>query len=203
MNKKQAVKKFLVAIVFSGFLIITLYYFGLGITDDINSGIRVQFYEFYNQDEIDTLILGASPARRGFNVQMMEEQGVRKPFNLATPSQIGISGYYLLREAVDRYDIDTVIYHTSAVRFKSRDSERPYNVQGTYLIPDEMRPSLNKYIFAYDALGEFAYVDFLSQYQRNKGNFSWERMKAILSGFWLCQKMENSSLMKRIRYHSQ
>ena len=172
MNKKQIVKNILAAVCFVGILIILLQCFSMSIMDETKSMKRIKFKEFYEQEDIDTLILGASPALMAFNVQTMEEAGIEDTFNLATSNQIAMGGYYLLKETLKQYDIDTVIYHISAARFKTEESVRPYNLQANYIVLDEMRFSLNKLQYAYDALGEFAYVEFLSQYQREKEDLS-------------------------------
>lgn len=172
MNNKTFWKKGLSTSIFVIILVVLLHCFELSIIDDSGRFIRVQMHEFYNEKDVDTVILGASPAIYAFNVQKMEESGMENVFSLATSNQLAIGGYYLLKEALARHDIKTVIYHASYVRFGTNNA----NMQGNYIVLDSMRPSWNKFAYAYDALGEFGYVDLLSKYQRCRESLSFKTM---------------------------
>ena len=95
--------------------------------------------EFYDQDEIDVLILGASHPERGINSSIVSEQTGKKVFSAASDSQKIYDSLELLRQAVKRYELQQVCfdmsYTNSMSTAKYQDRTNPVS---TYSLADNM-----------------------------------------------------------------
>lgn len=113
------------------------------VVDDASSYTRVTMHEFYNQENIDILFMGASHCYQGFNTGITDELLGVNTFNLGSSSQGMDDTYLLLQEADKRYDIKHVyldLSYSMALKELS-DSSR---LTKTYILTDYMHPSFRK-----------------------------------------------------------
>ena len=76
--------------------------------DDLNSYSRTLTHEFYNQENIDILICGASHVSHGIDSRIADKEFNFNTFNAGTPSQ-GINGTYaIIQQAIKSYKISKI-----------------------------------------------------------------------------------------------
>lgn len=106
--------------------------------------------DFYEQDSVEVLFLGASHMKCGIDTNALTEQTGKNCFTLSTNSQASIASYYLLKEAVEKYpEIESVCYEIS---FPYYSVNVPRSTIATYLVSDNMRSFKNKLGLLYNSL---------------------------------------------------
>ena len=121
------------------------------VIDDTTSYTRVTMHEFYEQDDIDVLFMGASHCYRGFDVRTTDQMLGCNTFNLGSSSQDIDTTYLLMQEALDLYDVDH-IYLEISYKMALLAEDRSTSLTNAYLITDYMRPSLRKELFLLERL---------------------------------------------------
>ncbi|MBO4857147.1 MAG: hypothetical protein J5527_01360 [Treponema sp.] len=76
--------------------------------DDANSYARTLFHEFYEQENIDYLVCGASHVSHGLEANIAGEYFEKNVFNTGTPSQKIDGTYAIIRQASELYNIEKV-----------------------------------------------------------------------------------------------
>ena len=116
------------------------------LVDDSASYTRIMMHEFYNQDDIEILCLGASHCYRGIDPETVSKLTGKKVFNASSSSQTVDVSYAIIKEAVKRYNVKEVYLEISESmaedtgKYKERD-----DLTAMYLISDYMQPSFDKY----------------------------------------------------------
>ena len=130
------------------------------LVDDAASYTRLMEHEFYNQENIDILCLGASHCYRGIIPSIVSERTGKNVFNASSSSQSPDASYALIKEAVKRYDVEEVYLEISASMAQSvGEFDNRTDLTSTYLISDYMEPSLNKTQLLLDASRSEYYVN--------------------------------------------
>lgn len=116
------------------------------VNDDTTSYTRVMMHEFYSQENIDVLFCGASLCYRSFDTDILDNELGLNTFNSGSSSQNIDTTYYIIKEAIDTYQIKKVVLEISpimamAMNIDARDSSEMTEV---YAISDYMKWSLNK-----------------------------------------------------------
>lgn len=143
------------------------------IVDDTQSYTRVMMHEYYNQGNIDILFSGASLCYRSFDTQILDERLGVNTFNAGSSSQDLDASYYLIKDAVNRYDLDHIYLELSPVmalymNIEERDSGK---LNGTYIVSDYMKPSISKAFYLLNASRPEYYVNSFFPARRN-----WEKL---------------------------
>lgn len=113
------------------------------IVDDTNSYTRVMMHEFYDQDNIDIVFCGASLCYRSFDTNVLDSELKANTFNAGSSSQTIAVTYYLLKDCLDRYNVDHVFVELSPI-MASIYKDDITDMTGVYIITDYMRMSTNK-----------------------------------------------------------
>lgn len=149
--------------------------------DDYTSYTRLMMHEFYNQDNIDVLLVGASHSYRGIDPVIVSEKTGKNVFNASSSAQRPDASLALIKEAINLYDVEHVYLETSSGIASStgKFSERTEMIS-TYLISDYMKPSLNKYKFLLRASSAEHYINGLFIGRRDwKSLFDWEHLTSV------------------------
>lgn len=143
------------------------------IVDDTRSYTRVMMHEYYNQDNIDVLFSGASLCYRSFDTRVLDERLGVNTFNAGSSSQDLDASYYLIKDAIDRYDLSHVFLELSPVMALNLDIEERDigKLYGTHIISDYMKPSVSKVVYLLNASRSEYYVDSFLVARRN-----WEKL---------------------------
>ncbi len=143
------------------------------IVDDTHSYTRVMMHEYYNQENINILFSGASLCYRSFDTQVLDERLGVNTFNVGSSSQDLDASYYLIKDAVNRYDLDHIYLELSPVMalymdIEERDSGK---LNGTYIVSDYMKPSISRTAYLLNASRPEYYVNSFLPARRN-----WEKL---------------------------
>ena len=120
---------------------------------------RNLFHSYYEQDNIDCLVLGTSHVHFGIDPNMLDEINGMNNFNMANPGQRYDDSYYLLREVASSHDLKEVLLECSYQCLYVRpvpDSDGSGYVESDYIddpsgyvspwmITYNMRPSVNRF----------------------------------------------------------
>ena len=97
---RESINK-IVAIIFVGISFIGIWQLlRYMIVDDTKSYTRLTLHEYYNQENIDVLFIGASLCYRSLDTQILDESLGMNTFNLGTSSQDMDASYYLIKDAI-------------------------------------------------------------------------------------------------------
>ncbi len=137
------------------------------LVDDSTSFTRLMMHEFYNQDNIDILCLGASHCFRGVIPSVVSEKTGKKVFDASSSLQEPDASYALLKEAIELYDIEEVYMEvSSSIACRSIDYSKRKNLTNVYLVSDYMRPLLNKLQLLLGASASRYYVNSFLPFRR-------------------------------------
>lgn len=131
------------------------------LVDDVHSYSRVMLDELYAQSgEIDTLFLGASHCYRSFDPVVVDERLGTHSFNTGTSQQLPDGSYYLLLEAAEQNDLDTVYLEMFYTGYNQQESsDIPL---ACYLLTDYMSAlSPNRYRYLLEMGGPAAFADLI------------------------------------------
>lgn len=126
--------------------------------DDSGSYTRVTMHEFYEQDNIDMLFMGASHCYRSFNPQIVDSRLGINSFNLGSSAQQLDVTFLLMEEALNRYDVDTIVVDLSDT-VANTTKRKHDDMQNVYLMLDYMKPSLRKLKYTLNASNPDMYVN--------------------------------------------
>lgn len=177
--KKISCKMLAIVFVFA-FFIITWSGLRYISVDDSGSYTRITMHEFYNQENIDVLFMGASHCYRGFDTDVTDKMLGCNTFNLGSSSQFLDTTYLLMKEAIEIYDIDHIYIDLSYGVAKAHD-ERNNGLTDAYIITDYMRPSAKKIFFLLNKSGEGNYANSFLVARRNWQNlFDFQYVVSVL-----------------------
>lgn len=112
--------------------------------DDTSSYTRLTMHEFYNQDNIDVLFVGASHSYRAFMTSVFDERLGVNSFCIGSSRQPLDVSYALIQEAVERYDLKEVYLEMSFTIARSSKVNRSEDLTDVYIVSDYLRPSMRK-----------------------------------------------------------
>lgn len=139
------------------------------LTDDTQSYTRVMMHEYYGQSDIDIIFSGASLCYRSFDTVMLDREMRTNTFNLGSSSQDIDASYYLIKDAVKRYNPKEVYLELSPIMALNIDIENrsSNDMTSTYIISDYMKPSILKYKYLLGASKPDCYVNSFLIARRN------------------------------------
>lgn len=143
------------------------------LVDDAENEIRYAMYEFYDQENIDSLFLGSSLVFCGYDPRILDEVWDENTYLAATPVQKIDGGYYLLKEAIKKNDIKTVYVDVFYRHFRDTPKQRTEEqMEYIYCITDYMEHNWNRFEFLVTASGNDRYINsFL--YLQDMGIIYW------------------------------
>ena len=157
-----------VTCVWSMFVIIwkTLHYM---IIDDRSSFTRIMMHEYYNQNNIDILFCGSSLCYKSFDIKILDKRLGVNTFNSGSSSQDLDATYYIIRDAVKRYNVKRIFLELSPLMAQNFDinNRNSATMVGTYIISDYMKPSYAKYEYLLSASDARAYANSFLPARRN------------------------------------
>lgn len=161
MKTVKGVLKRILAVVFILAVVLgSLKIISKAIVDDSGTYTRVMMHEFYNQDNIDLLFVGASHCYRSVDPALISERTGKKAFCASSSGQFIDVSLAMVKEAADLYDLDHVYLELSASIaaetgwFRERDG-----LTQLYIVSDYMRPSKNKLELLLNATSPEHYLD--------------------------------------------
>lgn len=121
----------------------TLHYM---IIDDRSSFTRIMMHEYYNQNNIDILFCGSSLCYKSFDIKILDNRLGVNTFNSGSSSQDLDATYYIIRDAIKRYNVKRIFLELSPLMAQNFDinNRNSATMVGTYIISDYMKPSYAK-----------------------------------------------------------
>lgn len=166
---KIIVKRAVILLAITGIIISGIFVLNYLLVNDANSYTRIMMHEFYNQDGIDILFLGASQCYYGIDPAIISEATGKKAFVASSSTQYPDVSFAIIKEAIDLYDLEEIYLEISAsmaqyegVIRKNRELLIP-----VYLISDYMRPSINKFELLIGASSSEYYMNSFFPARRN------------------------------------
>lgn len=168
MNKIKTIAKRIIAIimvcvVFIGGWQVLRY----ALVDDTTSYTRITMHEFYEQDNIDILFLGASHCFSGMVPSVLDERFDANTFAVGSAAQELDTTFLLMKEGISRYDVKKV-YVDLSVYLARTTSYKKHNLRPTYFVTDYMKPSIRKYKHLMNASDSGQYANSVFLARRNK-----------------------------------
>lgn len=105
-----SMKFFVKIIVFTALFFVFSGVLAFFLKDDSNSYSRVLRHEFYEQDNIDYLLCGASHVSHGLDTRIADKAFEKNVFNTGTPAQQVDGTVAILKQAVKLYKIEKVFF---------------------------------------------------------------------------------------------
>ncbi len=170
---------------------------------------RILFHSYYDQDNIDNIYMGSSHVYCGVDPNLLDGINGLNNFNMSTPGQRWDDTYFLLRDALDRYDIKNVYleccYSTTTTCETWTDKDQcyqivdwikaPRNYAFPWLITYEMKLSGDKIAMLYNAADADHMLETIFPFVRHRGNvFNWDQINTNV-------KEKNSADYKNYVYH--
>lgn len=141
------------------------------LVDDTLSYTRITMHEFYEQDAIDTVFVGASHCYRSFVPSIINEKAGVCSFNLGSSNQQIDLSFLLMQEAVEKYDIKNIIVEVSFnMATYGVVREDKLGIKNAWIITDYMKPSIRKYIYLLRASNSDHYANSFFVARRNWKN---------------------------------
>lgn len=134
------------------------------ITDDTAYMTRITFHDFYEMDQIDSIFIGASHGLKGIDAETLSEQLGEEVFVAATSSQEMMGSYYILKDAISRYDLKNVYLEISPAIMKM-DRER--SDTSVYIITDYMKNFCIKTQYIFHAFQSDGWIPAFFRVRRN------------------------------------
>ena len=141
------------------------------LVDDAGSYTRLTMHEFYEQENIDELFVGASHCYNGLNPYVFDERSGKNTFNAGSALQLMNVSYTLIQEAVERYDVEHIYLEVSySVAHKNKWGGDSI-LTSIYTIADYLKPSVKKARLLTTASGPEYYVNNFFPARRN-----WDKL---------------------------
>ena len=152
------------------------------LVDDTQSEVRSVMREFYQQENIDTLLIGSSLVYCGYDPRILDEVWGENTYIAGTPIQKVDGSYYLLKEALKKNDIKTVYVDTYNRHYIDEPEERTQgHMELVYYITDYMRDGWNRFEFLINASGSEHYLNsFFIPARYGNDLLDLERMEKII-----------------------
>lgn len=152
-------------------------------SNDTTSWARIELHELYEQEDIDSIFLGASHVYSGINPAIADTAWGQNTFNCSTSAQRIDISYLLLKEAERVADIDTC-YLEISVNGVTRGVEEG-TLQEVCRVSDYMKPSWNKLTYMLTTIQPQDYMNAFCRARRNwKSVYSFRTMKETISQKW-------------------
>lgn len=133
------------------------------VVDDTEYSTRITFHDFYEMEDVDNLLIGPSHVFRGLDAEQLSNEVGEEFFCLSTSSQKMIGSYYVLKEALEEYDLKKVYLELSpAVMGEVNEPEST----STYIITDYLENFPNKVEYLLDRFSEDELVSAFSPLKR-------------------------------------
>lgn len=123
--------------------------------DDTNSYTRITMHEFYDQDNVDVLFMGASHCYRGFYTDIVDNMTGMNTFNLGSSSQPIEVTYLLMQDAIKRYNVKHIYVDLSYNIARNVDMD----LSLSYIITDYMKSSIEKVAFLLKYSDDDTYIN--------------------------------------------
>lgn len=138
-------------------------------------------HEFYEQENIDILMVGASHCFRGIDPSIISENTEKNVFLASSSRQNPDASFAILKEAVKLYDVEQIYLEMSVtIALETGQYKEREDLTRTYLISDYMRPSLNKVSFLLGASSSKYYVNgFWIAKRTELQDFSWNAIAEL------------------------
>lgn len=146
------------------------------ITDDTEYMTRITFHDFYEMEQVDSLFVGASHGLKGVNAEMLSEKLGEEVFVAATSSQDVLGSYYILRDAIGRYDLQNVYLEISPAIM---NKDRVGSATSVYIITDYMKNLRFRSRYILEA---FPIGDWIPAFLRVRRNFDSMNLKYDIWG---------------------
>lgn len=114
-----------------------------------NTYTRLMFHEMYESEQIDAAFIGSSNVYRHFDPKIWDESLGIKTFNLGTSVQTPDAAYYIMKELFKNQSPEYCIYGINSILFLEMDLYN--NPQNHYIVFDYLKPSADKFMYAYTA----------------------------------------------------
>jgi len=148
--------------------------------DDANSLARVSLHDYYETDEINTLILGPSHVYAGIDSGKLSEVLGESVFSAATPMQESESSYYLLKETIDRgVGLKRVVLEISPAVISGRNKSDNIAIS----VISNMKNSKNKFAYVQERFEYGDWANVFSSVRRGIDPMSLPTVSTLLSTF--------------------
>ncbi|MBR4575101.1 MAG: hypothetical protein IKO16_09335 [Lachnospiraceae bacterium] len=134
---------------------------------DTDSSTRLKFHDYYQQNNIDIAVIGASRVNRGFDPDEVDRHMEVNSFNFGSSSQTYAGSYYILRDLLNRQDVETVILDVEFSGFNREPDQQKAN----WIISDYMK-GLIKYQYIFNVFDRSDWLIMLSGICRYKDDIS-------------------------------
>ncbi|MCR4896788.1 MAG: hypothetical protein K5891_08460 [Lachnospiraceae bacterium] len=163
---------------------------------DVESLTRATLSEMYTDGPIDVLFIGASHTYRSYDPAAIEAATGLNVYNAGSALQQMQGSYYLLQEAAENSDIDTVVLDiTYTMQLLEGTGERQ-----TVILTDYMKNPLRRVIYAGSVLGPEGITGTIWPCLHN-GVFNQENLRHHLTGDY--KKDYASIVFAEEGYHGQ
>lgn len=130
------------------------------LVDDAENEVRYAMHELYQQENIDTLVLGSSHVFCGYDPRILDEVWGENTYLAATPVQKIDGSYYLLKEVIKKNDLKTVYIDAFYRHYRDIPKEREdFQMEYIYCVTDYMENNWNRFEFLVKATGYERYAD--------------------------------------------
>lgn len=156
--------------------------FGLDyvLSDDTRSFARLIMHELYEQEDIDSLIVGSSHVYSGLDPAVIDELWGQNTFSCSTSAQRYDTSFMLLREANRVADIDTCYFEISM--YSATKDIGDGILAEICTVSDFLKPSLDKFTYMLKAVKPEDYINAFCRARRNwKSIYSLDEMKETVS----------------------
>jgi hypothetical protein len=176
------VKKIVAAVAVAALILGELHLCNYLFNDDTASYTRLMMHEFYNQDSIDIMLVGASHVYRGLNPEILTEQTGRNVFCASSSSQFPDGSLAMVKEAIKKYNPEKIYLELSYSVAKGTGIYKDRtDMTSTYLLSDYMKPSINKYTYLLQASSSAYYMNALFPARRRRNKFmDWDYLSELL-----------------------
>lgn len=146
------------------------------LSDDTKSFARLIMHELYEQEDIDSLVVGSSHVYSGIDPAVLDKDWNQNTFSCSTSAQRYDTSFMLLREANKVADIDTCYFEISMYS-TTKDVGDGLLVE-ICAVSDFLKPSLDKFSYMLKAVKPEDYINAFCRARRNwKSIYSLSGMK--------------------------
>ncbi len=147
------------------------------VLDTGHSYTRIMFHELYNQENLDTLFIGASRTYRYYDTELYDSIVGSKSFNAGTSAQLLDASYYILLDVAEKHNLKTV-YLDFPMNLVSSDYSDQSELS-SYIVFDYMRFSKHKLNYFFDITGRIDALPLL--FPASRSTVSLSNIKENLS----------------------
>lgn len=191
----KIIKRTISIIVICALLVLAMEGFRFCVNDDRNSMTRITLHDFYEQKEnIDILYVGSSHCYRSYIPDVSDEILGGHSFNLGTSAQRIDGSLALIKEAVKKNDISTIVLDIYFDMIETVPRSERTELTSTYAISDYMKPSTNWFTYLLRASSSDYYVNSFIV-----GRRSWDK----LFDYYYVRDLVKDKLGEKYRNYSE